>query len=884
MTIEMLTASRPWLTAGWTMLHFLWVGGVLGLLAAAGRRALRGASPEVRYAFGLLSLSAMTFAPAVIALCLPAESDRRPVRAIPEIADAAPLPHLPAAMQALVPPLAPREPATLARRPAFDRPQWRSTLESWLRTAAAGLPWLWIAGTPATFVMLAAGLVGAERLRRRGRPLLDRELTELVQRLAGSLGIVRPVALSVCDRLAAPILLGVVRPLILLPAAAVTGWGSDQIEMALLHELAHVRRLDNLVNLAQRVIESLLFFHPAVWWVSGWVRLEREHCCDRLVVARTGRARPYAKLLAELAMHGDRPGRAVVAMAESPIVVRIRGILNPEEHFMPLSRSIVVLAAALLVAPAVLIAASQVSAPAPGAGNSPQPIAKEASQKSDQAPDRARIEELIRRARHGADMFQGIQERVYTLMQIAGVQDRTGDREAARRTFREAEQLAETVSFDDCTYSPHILHWIVQSEAKHGFRDEAIAAGRKLLRIAEVPIKREIKKMSLYSNLLRTQAELGDQAGVQETLQAGRRFFTTSQDPAINGAASVYLVLMQAYSGDLVGAVRMTHDPELFKEQKQVKPSNLSHNALFTMLHAIGPRNQEGARPILEEALKAAQADHDPLPWLDLSIRNERLQSIAEAQTRLGLFDDALKSARMIDSDTIPGHLADARKSDFRDQQRWRKAMTLAHISQEQAKAGDQPGTWLSAKEAARIVEGIEGDQYKYPVRLIAEALARIGKTTAARQVADLLKPDRRISAYEVIASTLRSAGDDAGARSTVEAAADLVRRQLDEVKAGFRDVDSPQRSKAHQLLESLGRIHAKIGDHKRAIETVRQINDNGRAAEALQRVASDLASAGDLDGALEAVGEINSPKSEAEALKGVIVNFSHREPGPPAR
>ena len=71
--------------------------------------------------------------------------------------------------------------------------------------------------------------------------------------------------------------------------------------MVLWHELAHLRRWDNLINLIQRVVESLLFFHPAVWWVSAWARLEREHCCDLIVVERTGRPRAYAETLAALA-------------------------------------------------------------------------------------------------------------------------------------------------------------------------------------------------------------------------------------------------------------------------------------------------------------------------------------------------------------------------------------------------------------------------------------------------------------------------------------------------------------------------------------------------------------------------------------------------------
>src|SRR5262249_40349236 len=155
-------------------------------------------------------------------------------------------------------------------------------------------------------------------------------------------------------------------------------WSPDQLEMALLHELAHVRRYDNLVNLAQRLIESLLFFHPAVWLVSGWVRREREHCCDRMVVARTGRARPYAALPAELALNGSRPGRAAVAMAENPIVSRIRCILNPEDHLMPLSRPAYALATAMLITPAALIAASQAGAPAK-------------KDDASQVPDRARV-------------------------------------------------------------------------------------------------------------------------------------------------------------------------------------------------------------------------------------------------------------------------------------------------------------------------------------------------------------------------------------------------------------------------------------------------------------------------------------------------------------
>ena len=113
------------------------------------------------------------------------------------------------------------------------------------------------------------------------------------------------------------------RPIILLPPAALTGWSPDEIEMVLLHELAHVRRWDNLVNLVQRIVESLLFFHPAVWLVSSWVRREREACCDAVVVGRTNRPHAYAEMLVALAAQMPRSvlfhPAASSAMAAGPL-------------------------------------------------------------------------------------------------------------------------------------------------------------------------------------------------------------------------------------------------------------------------------------------------------------------------------------------------------------------------------------------------------------------------------------------------------------------------------------------------------------------------------------------------------------------------------------
>ena len=183
-------------------------------------------------------------------------------------------------------------------------------------------------------------LSAPSRLNRASQPITTGPIAELLGRLTTSLHITRRVTIAVCDRIASPVLIGIVRPMILLPPAAVTGWSPDEIEMVLLHEFAHVRRCDNLINLMQRVVESLLFFHPAVWLTSSWARRERETCCDTVVVTRTNRPQAYAELLvnlaAQLSDRGSLPA-TYSAMAAGPLRSRIRHILQLEDDPMLVS-------------------------------------------------------------------------------------------------------------------------------------------------------------------------------------------------------------------------------------------------------------------------------------------------------------------------------------------------------------------------------------------------------------------------------------------------------------------------------------------------------------------------------------------------------------------
>jgi hypothetical protein len=222
--------------------------------------------------------------------------------------------------------------------------------------------------------LLAAGLVGSQRLRRHGTLLVDGPAFDACQRLRTALRISRRVSLAVCDRVAQPLLVGIARPLILLPTAALAGWTPEELEMVLLHEMAHVRRWDNLVNLVQRLVESALFFHVAVWLVSRQVRRDREECCDAIVVARTDRPHEYAELLVSIAaaLRGcSAPGSLVAAsaMADHPLTGRIRRILKLENEPMRVSTKTL---AAALAAP-LLIACAAFYAVAEGDDSNPPP-------------------------------------------------------------------------------------------------------------------------------------------------------------------------------------------------------------------------------------------------------------------------------------------------------------------------------------------------------------------------------------------------------------------------------------------------------------------------------------------------------------------------------
>jgi HEAT repeat protein len=176
---------------------------------------------------------------------------------------------------------------------------------------------------------LLAAWLGVHRFRTLGATPAGTACAGAVRRLMNRLGITRAVTVLESTAVRVPAVIGALRPVLLVPASALTGLTPQQLEVLLAHELAHIRRHDYLVNLVQSVVETILFYHPAVWWVSGRVRAEREHCCDDLAVALCGDRNLYVGALVGLEELRGAPVLAAAASGGS-LLERVRRLVAPD--------------------------------------------------------------------------------------------------------------------------------------------------------------------------------------------------------------------------------------------------------------------------------------------------------------------------------------------------------------------------------------------------------------------------------------------------------------------------------------------------------------------------------------------------------------------------
>ena len=263
---------------GWTLLHFVWQGALLALLLWCGLALMEHASARTRYAVCCLAMALMAALP--LATFVRLGGFERGGAGMTVVApwvvyvdalggDAA---HVPLSQRAL----------------------------EMLQASAPWLPWLWMAGVVVCAGRLGMGLFVAQRLRLRHVTAVEGEVAATFARVARRVGVRRVVRLLESGRVEAPTVVGWLKPVVLLPVCCFSGLSTEQMEALLAHELAHIRRHDYLVSVLQSVLEALLFYHPAVWWVSREVRRERECCCDEIAAEVAGDRLVYARALSWL--------------------------------------------------------------------------------------------------------------------------------------------------------------------------------------------------------------------------------------------------------------------------------------------------------------------------------------------------------------------------------------------------------------------------------------------------------------------------------------------------------------------------------------------------------------------------------------------------------
>jgi len=306
----------------WALIHFVWQGALIGLATVAALRLFRFA-PPTRYAIGVLALAAMALVPlATFGLAAGSIASETAYVAAPA--------------GSFTPPASAESSGSVTSE-AFVLRSEPDSSPAGVERGASLTPLVlgvWLIGVSVLSVRLIGGWFVARRLTRRAVRPASPELESLAQRISGRLALDRVVRVLESSAVAVPMLVGWLRPVVLLPASALSGLTPTQIEALLAHELAHIRRHDYLVNLLQSVVETLLFYHPAVWWVSRQVCRDRENCCDDLAVGVCDRLE-YVSALANLAAMTAVP-RPALAATDGSLVSRVRRLLSPEtDNQMP---------------------------------------------------------------------------------------------------------------------------------------------------------------------------------------------------------------------------------------------------------------------------------------------------------------------------------------------------------------------------------------------------------------------------------------------------------------------------------------------------------------------------------------------------------------------
>lgn len=294
---------------GWTVLHSLWQGTLLALLVGVSAAFIKKQSAPMRYWTALVGLGGLL-------ICAVLTFVRIYQMPIPDailtsniVIDGTNITATPATQEGV------------------------STWLSFLQYFEAHLPMIvscWLIGMSVFALRFLGGLAYVQRLKYQYHRPVDAKFALLLNQIQQKMQLKQVVSLVESTKIRVPMTIGHLKPIVLLPAGALLALSPTQIEAVLAHELAHIKRNDFLVNLFQSVVEVLFYYHPAVWWLSAQVRMERENCCDDIAVAACGDDLEYAKALLSLQEYSKSSPTFAMAFSnkKNHLLNRVKRILN----------------------------------------------------------------------------------------------------------------------------------------------------------------------------------------------------------------------------------------------------------------------------------------------------------------------------------------------------------------------------------------------------------------------------------------------------------------------------------------------------------------------------------------------------------------------------
>lgn len=304
---------------GWVLVHALWQGSLVALGASVLFYFLRRADPRIRYGIGCVAMLLMLLLPLATLMLHIERIDSETSIPTWTVADEAAL--------VMATPSTPLQPIQLPQAfpmlPSPPTPWWAA-----LNPLLPSVVWAWVVGVLLLSIRHVGGWGYAWYMRTSLLQPAPDDWNNRLLALRHTLKVRPAIRLKTSTRVQVPLVMGWWSPIIILPMATLSGLAPHHIEAILAHELAHIRRYDYAVNLFQTAIETLLFFHPAVWWLSQRIRVEREQCCDDVAVQASGCATQYVRAL--LRLEELRPTKPAFALAvtDGPLLQRVQRLMG----------------------------------------------------------------------------------------------------------------------------------------------------------------------------------------------------------------------------------------------------------------------------------------------------------------------------------------------------------------------------------------------------------------------------------------------------------------------------------------------------------------------------------------------------------------------------